>query len=200
MKRVAKKIVIGLSALAFAFSSFSCGSGSLEHTVKLGDNGDLITNKGMGWNFCYYSNSLVKFGANLTSGDLLDYYPCDIVYFRIGWNFIQPDKEFAKAMGWTDESKKTQNGIYVTEDECTGDYFHWDLIDPIVEEWTAAGKRVAFRITANDGWGQCTPLWVRDLGAQGVEYDTITEGSYDKLTNLMEVQCTCGVIFEMKIA
>lgn len=189
MKRILNKIALLILTVVMSFSSFACVGSKSTYTVTLGDNGDLITNKGMGWNFCYYSNSLVKFGANLTSGDMLDDYPCDIVYFRIGWNFIQPDKEFAKVMGWTDETMKDANGIYVKEEECTGDYFHWDLIDPIVKEWTKVGKRVAFRITANDGWGQCTPLWVKDAGANGVEYDPVTEGSYDKCTAYLTYEC-----------
>lgn len=196
MKRIINKIFLLFLVVVFACPSFACGG--YKYTVTLGDNGDLITNKGMGWDFCYYSNSLVKFGANLTDGDLLDDYPCDIVYFRIGWNFIQPDKEFAKVMGWTDEANKDKNGFVLKEEECTGEYFHWDLIDPIVEEWTNAGKRVAFRITANDGWGQCTPLWVKDAGAKGVEYDPVREGSSDKLTHVLELTCnSCNQTFDV---
>lgn len=193
MKRLIKRIVTLCTAFVVSFSATACGNIKLKRTVVLGDNGDLITNKGMGWNFCYYSNSLVKFGSYLAENDLLDDYPCDIVYFRIGWNFIQPDAEFAEAMGWTTEESQTKNGFKIDVEKCGEDYYFWDLIDPVVEKWTDAGKRVAFRITANDGWGQCTPLWVKEKGANGVEYDPITEGSFDKLSLKLSLNCSeCG--------
>ncbi len=175
-------LAVGMTLGCFTGCAKSGGAGSC--TVTLEDNKALIANKGMGWNFCYYSNELEGYGFETTGpNNYLDDFPCDIVYFRIGWNFIQPDKEFYNKIlvpMLTDENGKLT--INYSEDKCNQDNFCWDVIDRIADGWIENGKRVAFRITLNDGWNQCAPLWLKDLGAQGVEYDPITEGSSDKLT------------------
>ena len=174
--RFAAAILSGLLTLACVFSASGC-SVKYYHTVALYDNGALLTNPGMGWNFCYYSNQINSYGALLENGDYLDDFPCDIVYFRFGWNFIQPDEQFynvvLKPMGYT-----------VPDDyKFDGSSFWWELIDNVAEGWTQRGKRLAIRITANDGWGQCTPLWVKDKGSAGHSYDPMTEESYNMLEN-----------------
>ena len=188
-RRVISFILIALSTLSLSFSS-AC-SDETEYTFKLKDNGALLANKGMGWNFGYYANSLSSFGERLGQGDYLDDFPCDIVYFRIGWNFIQPDREFYEKV--LSKNNLYQDIIDPSSNQVTRrgldesrlndpTYFYWDVIDRVAENWIENDKRVAFRIVWSDGWGQCTPLWIKELGCKGVEYDPITEGSVDKLT------------------
>ena len=59
-RKVISCIAIVLSTLSLSF--FSACSNNVEYTFKLKDNGELIANKGMGWNFGYYANSLSSFG------------------------------------------------------------------------------------------------------------------------------------------
>ena len=115
-----------------------------DYNKKMSDNGALITNPGMGWDFGYYANSLTNFGSTLKPDDYLDEFPCDICYFRLGWSDIEPEK---------------------------GQY-RWDLIDDVADKWIARGKRIAFRICCVFPGHQDTPLWVKDMGAEGVEYNT----------------------------
>ena len=111
--------------------------------VNLQDNGQAITNPGMGWNLMYYTfdDVMVPNGSDVT--DVLDWLPCDIVSFRLSWAKIEP-----------------QEGQY-----------NWNVIDDVANRWTAAGKRLAFKFYTNFLWDyanrQATPLWVRDAGAQG---------------------------------
>lgn len=108
-------------------------------SIRLGDTGALLTNPGMGWNFAYHSNNLNIFANTLRPGDLLDAFPCDIVYFRLGWADVEK-----------------QEGVY-----------DWSVIDKAADEWTAHGKRIAVRFCAAFPGNQNTPLWVRDAGARG---------------------------------
>lgn len=190
-----KKILTLLTATILAFSvisSYACentaDNANYKYTVELKDNGEYFSNEGMGWNFAYYGNSLDSYGADL-NGDwgvikdetiqTLENFPCDIIYIRIGWNFIQPDKEFynnvLKPLGVNnaDESKLGNSG-----------YFYWEVIDRVAEKWTARGHKLCFRIVANDGWGQSTPLWLKDKGCKGVEYDPILDGCQVTATQL----------------
>lgn len=108
-------------------------------SIKLGDTGELLTNPGMGWNFAYHSNNLNIFANTLRPGDYLNAFPCDIVYFRLGWADVE------KAEGQYD----------------------WSVIDKAADEWTARGKRIAVRFCSAFPGNQNTPLWVRDAGAKG---------------------------------
>lgn len=108
-------------------------------SITLGDTRALLTNPGMGWNFAYHSNNLNIFANTLRPGDYLDAFPCDIVYFRLGWADVEK-----------------QEGVY-----------DWSVIDKAADEWTARGKRIAVRFCAAFPGNQNTPLWVRDAGAQG---------------------------------
>lgn len=126
-----------------------CGcSGSVDVTITLKDNNALITNKGMGWNFCYYSNQIYDFGATLKPNDFLDDFPCDIVYFRIGWNYIEPE-----------------DNVY-----------NWDFTDRIAQEWIKRGKRVGFAWVVCYPGDQSAPLWLKDMGCSGTEFNVIEEG------------------------
>ena len=108
-------------------------------SIKLGDTRELLTNPGMGWNFVYHSNNLNIFANTLRPGDYLDAFPCDIVYFRLGWADVEK-----------------QEGVY-----------DWSVIDKAADAWTARGKRIAVRFCSAFPGNQNTPLWVRDAGAKG---------------------------------
>lgn len=116
-------------------------------TVTLKDNGKALTNPGMGWNQAYYTFDGVVVPQGDDASDILDWLPCDIVYFRLSWAKIEPE-----------EGK-----------------FNWKIIDDVANEWTAAGKRLAFKFYTNFLWDhsekQATPLWVKDAGAKGVYLD-----------------------------
>lgn len=168
MKKIIKYISLVLAVVFMAAFSGCGGSGKInyKHKITLGDNGDLITNQGMGWNFTYYSNQMRKFNCFLTDEDpYLDDFGCNIAYIRIGWSFIQPDKAFYDAV-------LKPAGITI-EDENTldGDHFHWEVVDKVAKPWIERGKQVAFRIVLNDGWEQSAPLWLKDKGVDGVEWD-----------------------------
>lgn len=113
-----------------------------KNMVELADNGELLSNPDMGWNLSYYANSLVGYGSQLKPNDYLDDYPCSTVFFRLGWNFFEPE-----------EGK-----------------YNWTVVDDIADQWIARGKRVAFCWAATYLGDQSTPLWVREAGAQGAEY------------------------------
>lgn len=182
------KIISCLLVAICGVSATACSKqpGEYKYVVELADNGALLSNPDMGWNFCYYSNQLAKFGKLLNDGDYLDDFPCDIVYFRIGWNFIQPDKEYYNTV-------LKPSGYEFDENTLDGDHFHWDVISDVIDKWSAEGKRAAIRIVVNDGWGQSAPLWLKDKmseagynptdGVSGVAYDPVTEGSAKQLAS-----------------
>lgn len=143
--KIKKIILIGLCLIFGGVSMYGCTSAEIQYdyTKKLSDNDKVLTNPGMGWDFAYYANSLSAYGNTLKDGDYLDDFPCDIVYFRLGWSDIEPE-----------EGK-----------------FNWELIDKVANEWIARGKRIAFRWCSVFPGYQDTPLWVKEKGAKGVEYN-----------------------------
>ena len=141
MKRFVMDFVFATLISLFTMSSlFGCGGKT--NTITLQDNQALLTNPNMGWNFTYYANTIDDFNTVLQSGDYLDEFPCDIVFFRIGWNWIEPNE---------------------------GE-FNWDFTDKVANEWIEHGKRVAFCWVCTYPGDQSTPLWVKDAGAYGVDY------------------------------
>lgn len=142
MIRSMKKILCWVLAIGVLLSCVACGKKKLSNVVSVTDNEALLTNPGMGWNFTYYANTIYDFNTFLKAEDYLDAYPCDIVFFRIGWNWIEPKE---------------------------GE-FNWDFTDEIAEKWISKGKRIAFCWAVAFPGDQSTPLWVKDAGAQGFEY------------------------------
>ena len=142
MKKVKKFLAITLASFCFLSLATGCKDNSFENKIVLKDNQALLTNPDMGWNFTYYANTIYDFNNTLQSGDYLDDYPCETVFFRIGWNWLEPE-----------EGK-----------------FNWDFTDKIANEWIERGKRVAFCWVCTYPGDQSTPLWVRDAGAAGVQY------------------------------
>lgn len=145
-----KKFLTFITTIILLCTMFISGCGGDATNVKiiLKDNGALITNKGMGWNFCYFSNQIYDFGATLRPNDFLDDFPCDIVYFRLGWNYLEPED----------------------------DVYNWEFTDRIAEEWVKRGKRVGFAWVVCYPGDQSTPLWLKDLGCSGYEFNVIEEG------------------------
>lgn len=137
------KKILALSLLPFCFvGAFSGCTDSKENKIVITDNQALLTNPDMGWNFTYYANTIYDFNNTLQKDDYLDFYPCDIVFFRIGWNWMEPEE-----------------GV-----------FNWEFVDDVANKWIAQGKRIALEWCCTYPGDQSTPLWVRDAGAQGEQY------------------------------
>ena len=153
VKGFLKKVSIGLISVLFVLPALAgCNQNSGENNViKLKDNNEILTNPDMGFNFTYYANTIYDFNYALKAGDYLDEFPCDTVFFRIGWNYIEPE-----------EGK-----------------FDWDFTDRIADEWKARGKNIAFCWAVSYPGDQSTPLWVKEAGAQGVEYMYVPEENED---------------------
>ena len=109
--------------------------------LKPTDNGKALVNPDMGWTMHYYSNVLSNYGSKLEPSDTLDDFPgLSTVYLRVPWSFIEAE-----------EGK-----------------FNWELLDTPAQRWIEKGKRVAFRISAEESWMRyATPKWVKDAGAEG---------------------------------
>ena len=156
-----KKLIRFLS-LAFAFIiSFSVmGCSGNYTTVTLKDNRALLTNPNMGWNFNYYSNTFELFNNFIDQGDYLDDFPCDLLLFRIGWSYWEPEE---------------------------GQY-DWERFESVLRPWWERGKRVILGFVVTHPGAQNTPLWVREKGAEGKmcywdraikRYDVNTGTEYD---------------------
>lgn len=144
MKRFSRLIAIVLSLICLSCISTgltACKS-DYSNVVTLSDNGAKLTNPNMGWNFTYYANTVYDFNNTLVEGDFLDDFPCDIAFFRIGWNWIEPVEG----------------------------QFNFDFIDEIAKDWISRGKRIALCFVVTFIGDQSTPLWVRDAGAEGHQY------------------------------
>lgn len=137
--------------LSIALALAGCAGKSAENVISLKDNGVLLTNPDMGYNFTYYANTIYDFNTTLAEGDFLDDFPCETVFFRIGWNWIEPEEG----------------------------QFNWEFTDKVADEWIAHGKRVAFCWVVAFPGDQSTPLWVKDAGAQGTQYGWYERASGD---------------------
>ena len=142
MKKPKRILATALAPICLLGCVAGCGGKGFENKISLKDNQALLTNPDMGWNFTYYANTIYDFNNTLQSGDYLDDYPCETVFFRIGWNWLEPEEG----------------------------NFNWDFTDKIANEWIEQGKRVAFCWVCTFPGDQSTPLWVRDAGAEGVQY------------------------------
>jgi hypothetical protein len=142
----------GMAATGMLFNPVR-GLGSREPNLK---QGDLITvnpvdhalalvNPDMGWTMHYYSNIITNYGSRLEPSDTLDDFPgLSTVYLRVPWSFIEVDE-----------------GV-----------FHWELLDTPAQRWIDKGKKVAFRISAQESWMRyATPEWVVRAGAKGLEVE-----------------------------
>jgi hypothetical protein len=140
---------------AILFLGLALSTAAQSVVFRPQDHGRVISNPGMGWNFCYFSNNLINFGTTLKEGDTLNWWPgADIVFFRLGWSHLEPEE---------------------------GE-FNWEITDRVAEQWRAAGKRAAFSWVVCYPGFQDTPLWVRDAGAKGVLYDVSQEAAAKGMT------------------
>jgi len=122
------------------------------------DSTVLLDNPDKGLYIHYLDNGLnrygVKDGEYLMPEDLPSGLPIDHIYIRIAWCHLEPE-----------EGK-----------------FNWSLIDDIMEPWTAAGVKVAFRITCKEtdtNQYYATPKWVKDAGAAGKELGNAWEPEWN---------------------
>ena len=113
------------------------------HTVKPVDNLKALVNPDMGWTMHYYSNVIENYGSKLEPSDTLDYFQgLSTVYLRVPWAFLE-----------LEEGK-----------------FNWELLDTPAQRWIEKGKKVAFRISAEESWMRyATPEWVVKAGAKGYD-------------------------------
>jgi len=113
-------------------------------TVNPTDHGRALINPDMGWTLHFYSNGLRNYGSRLEPSDTVDDFPgLSVVYLRIPWSFIEYE-----------EGK-----------------YHWEVLDTPAQRWISAGKKVAFRITAQEsGIRYATPQWVEKAGAKGYDW------------------------------
>lgn len=106
-----------------------------------------LTNPHKGWYHHYYDNGLSKYLLG-DDRDLLDFPGMDHLYLRLAWAYLEP-----------------QEGEY-----------NWDVVDRIIDKWTARGFGIAFRISCRETGTQplqqqfATPRWVIEAGAKGDHY------------------------------
>ncbi|MEE1314284.1 MAG: DUF4832 domain-containing protein [Faecalimonas sp.] len=122
------------------------------------DDETVLENPDKGWYIHYYDNGLRRYGAGLDPKYIKEKFPClDHVYLRFAWSYLEE-----------------QEG-----------QFNWELIDEQIEQWSAVGVRVAFRITCMESGGRdmrqyyATPKWVVDAGAKGNHLKQGWEPDYD---------------------
>jgi len=115
----------------------------IDLTAKWNDRIPL-KNPHKGWYHHYYDNHVERYLLARDS-DLLDFPGMDHLYLRLSWAYLEP-----------------QEGR-----------FNWDVIDEVIDKWTARGFKIAFRIscreTGTDRVEQqyATPKWVIEAGAKG---------------------------------
>jgi hypothetical protein len=119
------------------------GDQSSFRTFNPADNGKALVNPDMGWTMHFYSNIITNYGSRLEPSDTIDYFPgLSTVYLRVPWSFVE-----------VEEGK-----------------FNWELLDTPAQRWIEKGKRVAFRISAQESWMRyATPEWVVKAGAKGYD-------------------------------
>lgn len=107
------------------------------------DENKVCKNPHKGWYLHYYDNGIRMYGQDLEKGDFLEDFPgLNHLYLRLAWSYLEPE-----------EGK-----------------FNWDIIDKVIDPWTAHGYGAAFRITCKETAEDqvfATPEWVMKAGAKG---------------------------------
>jgi len=114
----------------------------LFNLEKYWDSSIVCNNPHKGWEFHYFDNGITRYYDHLESGDYLEDFPgLRTIYLRLGWSFLEPE-----------EGK-----------------FNWELIDTVIQKWTAKGYNMSFRITCKETGSLvfATPEWVMKAGAKG---------------------------------
>jgi len=115
---------------------------TLYNLEKYWDSNIVCSNPHKGWEFHYFDNGITRYHNHLKPDDYLEDFPgLRTVYLRLGWSFLEPE-----------EGK-----------------FNWELIDTVINKWTAKGYNISFRITSKetDNLVFATPEWVKAAGAKG---------------------------------
>jgi len=115
---------------------------TLYNLEKYWDTSIVCSNPHKGWEFHYFDNGIKRYYDHLKPGDFLEDFPgLRTIYLRLGWSFLEPE-----------EGK-----------------FNWELIDTVINKWTAKGYNISFRITCKetDNLIFATPEWVKKAGAKG---------------------------------
>jgi hypothetical protein len=103
-----------------------------------------LENPHKGWYHHYFDNHVEKYLLTKDS-DLLDFPGMDHLYLRLSWAYLEPREG----------------------------QFNWQIIDKVIDKWTAKGLKISFRIscreTGTDRIEQqyATPKWVIEAGAKG---------------------------------
>lgn len=140
------KVVRSILLLCILFhASRSAGAPTVVHDLTpLHDATRVLVNPHKGWYHHFPDNHINKYQIAQDS-DLLEFPGMDHVYIRLAWAYLEP--------------KEGQ--------------FDWDVIDSIIEKWTAHGLGIAFRISCKETSADrieqqfATPRWVMEAGAQG---------------------------------
>jgi len=148
MKRPSKfTFIFALNAIFILF----CQDHALCREVDMTPHWDDKTpleNPHKGWYHHYPDNHLTMRYPIGKDSDLLDFPGMDHLYMRLAWAYLEPEEG----------------------------RFDWSVIDRIINEWTARGLGIAFRIscreTSTDRIEQqyATPRWVVEAGAKGGYY------------------------------
>jgi hypothetical protein len=151
-----KNTAIGTAAFSlvpFPGNGMFVGTQTGVKSLKPVDDNNALINPDMGWTMHYYSNVLSNYGSKLEPSDTLDDFPgLSTVYLRVPWSFIE-----------LEEGK-----------------FNWELLDTPAQRWIEKGKRVAFRISAEESWMKfATPEWVKKAGAEGYEIERGDHGIWE---------------------
>jgi hypothetical protein len=106
-----------------------------------------LANPHKGWYHHYFDNGLHKYLLE-DDGDLQGFPGMDHLYLRLAWSYLEPRE---------------------------GEY-RWEVIDRVIETWTARGLGIAFRISCRETGTKpveqqfATPRWVVAAGAKGGHY------------------------------
>ncbi|WP_346319213.1 DUF4832 domain-containing protein [Chitinophaga sp. YIM B06452] len=112
------------------------------HLERYWDSTKVCSNPHKGWFIHYYDNSISNYGDRLAANDSLPDFPgLNDIYLRLAWCYLEPEE-----------------GVY-----------NWELLDSIINRWTAWGHTISFRITCKETNGPpyATPGWVKKAGARG---------------------------------
>ena len=157
---------MGLLASKSSYNKFLFKNQSSQAvTFNPRDNGKALVNPSMGWTMHFYSNNVRNYGSQLEPSDTLEDFPgLSTAYLRIPWSYI----EF-------EENK-----------------FNWEVLDTPAQRFIDKGKRVAFRITAQEsGIRFATPEWVQKAGAKGYYWgkdNTLWEPDFNDPVFLQKVE------------
>lgn len=147
--RTARPIVAscGAAFLILAGIGLRLHAAAVHDLTPLHDATRVLVNPHKGWYHHFPDNHPDKYKI-ARDADLLEFPGMDHLYLRLAWSYLEP--------------KEGQ--------------FDWAVIDRIIDQWTAHGLGIAFRVsckeTSTDRIEQqfATPRWVMEAGAKGGHY------------------------------